>query len=89
MGVLVNFSFNDLTEAEVNKLLALIGKEPLEQVLPLYEKMAAQIGAQTRAARDKAAADAEARAEAWRAGEREKLKAQLPKSRSTKSKKGR
>lgn len=93
MGVLVNYKFENLTSADVVLLGKAIGKLQVDEAADLHHRMQAQINAQEIAERDRLAAEREAAVEKWRAGEREKIQAELnaakaTKMKSTKSKKG-
>lgn len=89
MGVLVKYKFEELSEADVVLIGKAIGRLSVEEGADLHHRLQAQIFAHEKAERDRVVAEQEAAVAAWRASEREKLMAEMPKPRTASRKKGR
>ena len=78
MGVLVNYTISNLTVDEIRILGEAVDLLPHGKVQALVAKIQVQISEQERAESERAAAAVEA----WRAAERDKIKAELADSKS-------
>lgn len=87
MGVLVKYQFDNLTEADVVLIGKGIGRLSIDEAGDLHGRLQSQIFSQEKTERDRVTAEQSAAVEAWRSSERDKLKAEMPKTKRTASRK--
>jgi hypothetical protein len=77
MGVLVKYKFENMSAEDLVLIGVALDALPHGKVSGLVARMQAQISTQDRAAQEVTAAEQAKAVEAWRSGEREKLKAEV------------